>query len=219
MDINSKDGEPPLRKRRPCWRDSDAVSPVVGVMLMLVVTIIIAAVVSGFAGGIGSNSGSSTVASLAVTLFAGPEKNITIEHLGGDSLKTEELKIISTYTVPKKWGTTNLAQSGRVIKHTIDGSMAPIPENGLDTESAGYPFTPQITNDDSIVSTRTADRTFGTATLVPGGRLVFDRDYFLGFNTGQRTTYGFNEGVSVNVMIIHSGSQKVLYDRDVIVSW
>jgi flagellin-like protein len=34
-----------------------AVSPVVGVMLMLVVTIIIAAVVSGFAGGlIGSNN-------------------------------------------------------------------------------------------------------------------------------------------------------------------
>jgi FlaG/FlaF family flagellin (archaellin) len=30
----------------------DAVSPVVGVMLMLVVTIIIAAVVSGFAGGL-----------------------------------------------------------------------------------------------------------------------------------------------------------------------
>lgn len=33
-------------------RKEDAVSPVVGVMLMLVVTIIIAAVVSGFAGGL-----------------------------------------------------------------------------------------------------------------------------------------------------------------------
>jgi FlaG/FlaF family flagellin (archaellin) len=40
-----------LRKRR-----DDAVSPVVGVMLMLVVTIIIAAVVSGFAGGLAGSS-------------------------------------------------------------------------------------------------------------------------------------------------------------------
>ncbi len=37
-------------------RREDAVSPVVGVMLMLVVTIIIAAVVSGFAGGLASGT-------------------------------------------------------------------------------------------------------------------------------------------------------------------
>jgi len=40
-------------------RTDDAVSPVIGVMLMLVVTVIIAAVVSGFAGdmGLGKKAG------------------------------------------------------------------------------------------------------------------------------------------------------------------
>jgi len=44
-----------------------AVSPVVGVMLMLVVTIIIAAVVSGFAGGLAGESRKAPQASLGVT--------------------------------------------------------------------------------------------------------------------------------------------------------
>jgi len=210
----------PGRKRPWFGPRDDAVSPIVGVMLMLVVTIIIAAIVSSFAGGLGDSSTQAPVATLAVKMFAGPnDRNVTIEHLGGDALATKDLQIISSYTVPTKWGSTTLKNSGRVIKHTIDGSLAPIKENGIDNTSAGYPFTPQVTNDDSIVSTRTAEQTFGTATLVPGGRLTFDRNTFLGFETGERTTYGFGEGVTVNVMIVHTGSGKVLYDTDVVVPW
>jgi len=41
---------------RPERLSDDAVSPVIGVMLMLVVTIIIAAIVSSFAGGLGSST-------------------------------------------------------------------------------------------------------------------------------------------------------------------
>lgn len=44
--------------------DEDAVSPVVGVMLMLVVTIIIAAVVSAFAGGVGGDRSKTPQATL-----------------------------------------------------------------------------------------------------------------------------------------------------------
>jgi len=217
------------KKPRLTGRD-DAVSPVVGVMLMLVVTIIIAAIVSSFAGGLGSTSGTAPTATLAVKMSAGPnDTNVTIEHLGGDPLATKDLKIVSTYTVPEMWGsTTPTSKAGWVIKHTIDGSLAPIPDNALDLSATGYPFTPQVTNDNSIVSTRTTDQTFGTAILVPGGRLTFDssnplgisgRDNFLGFETGKRTTYGFGEGVHVNVMIVHTASGKIIYDRDVIVPW
>ncbi|WP_281767467.1 type IV pilin N-terminal domain-containing protein [Methanoculleus bourgensis] len=207
------------REPRPDRRD-DAVSPVVGVMLMLVVTIIIAAIVSSFAGGLGSSSGKAPVATLGIEMSAGPnDRNVTIEHLGGDPLATKDLKIVSSYTVPEMWGSSPLEKSGRVIKHTIDGSLAPVKENAIDTEAPGYPFTPQVTNDDSIVSTRTADKTFGTAILVPGGRLTFDRDTFLGFETDERTTYGFGEGATVNVMIVHTGSGKVIYDKAVVVPW
>ena len=46
-----------------------AVSPVVGVMLMLVVTIIIAAVVSAYAGGMNSDKGKTPVATIVATEF------------------------------------------------------------------------------------------------------------------------------------------------------
>jgi FlaG/FlaF family flagellin (archaellin) len=219
-----------VRKKRVRPGRDDAVSPVVGVMLMLVVTIIIAALVSSFAGGLGSTSGTAPTATLAVKMSAGPnDTNVTIEHLGGDPLATKDLQIISTYTVPDMWGGNKpTSKAGQVIKHTIDGSLAPSPDNALDLSAAGYPFTPQVTNDDSVVSTRTADQTFGTAILVPGGRLTFGsdnplgisgRDNFLGFETGKRTTYGFGEGVTTHVMIVHTASGKVIYDKDVIVPW
>ena len=168
-------------------------------------------------------------------LHRGPERDIlarirnddrAVEHLGGDPLATKDLQIISTYTVPSRWdqgqGANTLTNAGRVIKHTIDGSLAPIPENALDWSAD--PFTPQVTNDDSIVSERTADQTFGTAVLVPGGRLTFERDKFLGFKTGKRGTdgksgFGFGEGVITHVMIVHTASGKVLYDKDVVVPW
>jgi FlaG/FlaF family flagellin (archaellin) len=223
MIVQFRKSTPPLRGRKKLYLDErdDAVSPVVGVMLMLVVTIIIAAIVSSFAGGLGSTSENAPVATLAIKMFAGPnEKNVTIEHLGGDPLATKDLKIVSSFTVPKTFGSYELKKnSGRLIKHTIDGALAPVKENAIDTSAPDYPFTPQVTNDDSIVSTRTAEKTFGTATLVPGGRLTFDRDNFLGFETGNGCMYGFGEGVTVNVMIVHTGSGKVLFDKDVIVPW
>jgi archaeal type IV pilus assembly protein PilA len=68
---------------------NEAVSPVVGVMLMLVVTIIIAAVVSGFAGSLTQ----STSATPQVTLDATYSQSggMSITHAGGDSLALSEI--------------------------------------------------------------------------------------------------------------------------------
>jgi FlaG/FlaF family flagellin (archaellin) len=68
-----------------------AVSPVVGVMLMLVVTIIIAAVVSGFAGGLVKTQTKTPQATISATysLMTG----LTITHAGGDTLSTSNLLI------------------------------------------------------------------------------------------------------------------------------
>jgi archaeal type IV pilus assembly protein PilA len=66
-----------------------AVSPVVGVMLMLVVTIIIAAVVSAFAGGTVSSQSKTPQATIKgmFSLATGME----ITHMGGDALATNDL--------------------------------------------------------------------------------------------------------------------------------
>mgnify|MGYP001347233512 CR=1 FL=1 len=54
---------------------NDAVSPVIGVLLMLVVTIIIAAIVSAFAGGLSSDESKAPQASL--------EARVLIENITG----------------------------------------------------------------------------------------------------------------------------------------
>lgn len=66
-----------------------AVSPVIGVMLMLVVVIIIAAIVSAFAGGITSGQSKAPQAQIRGTFSISDGMSIT--HAGGDSLPTKEL--------------------------------------------------------------------------------------------------------------------------------
>ena len=92
----------------------DAVSPVVGVMLMLVVTIIIAAVVAAFAGGIATETKATPNAIIAVdehvlTKYGGSYDdefgnpvyytsydltNMTLSNRGGETLSTNELSLV-----------------------------------------------------------------------------------------------------------------------------
>ncbi|SCL74258.1 hypothetical protein L21_0126 [Methanoculleus chikugoensis] len=73
-------------------KNDDAVSPVVGVMLMLVVTIIIAAIVSGFAGGLAS--GTSKPVQATIKADYSQNNGMTITHTGGDTINTLQTKII-----------------------------------------------------------------------------------------------------------------------------
>ena len=80
-----------------------AVSPVVGVLLMLVITIIIAAVVSGFAGGLIENKAKTPQASLDITINGAKMgtndgMNITIRHLSGDPINTLQTELITSWT-------------------------------------------------------------------------------------------------------------------------
>jgi len=64
----------------------EAVSPVVGVMLMLVVTIIIAAIVSGFAGGV--ISGGDKAPNAVIKAGYSQSKGFWMENTGPDDLST-----------------------------------------------------------------------------------------------------------------------------------
>ena len=70
----------------------DAVSPVVGVMLMLVVTIIIAATVAVFATGIGSDMDTMPVAQVSATYSQ--NGTLAITHVGGDVIDFSEIEVI-----------------------------------------------------------------------------------------------------------------------------
>lgn len=71
-------------------RKEDAVSPVVGVMLMLVVTIIIAAVVSAFAGGMASSQ--KATPNMAVEGTYSQTEGMTIAHIRGDPVALSEVQ-------------------------------------------------------------------------------------------------------------------------------
>lgn len=81
-----------------------AVSPVVGIMLMLVVTIIIAAVVSGFAGSLTSNEQKAPQAAIETTisntgLYMGSQFLMEVKGVS-DPINTKDLKLVT------KWATT-----------------------------------------------------------------------------------------------------------------
>lgn len=76
-----------------------AVSPVIGVMLMLVVTIIIAAVVSAFAGSLAGGTNNAPQMAISGKLIDGDKLILT--HKGGDALVWENIEIRSF--IPSGW--------------------------------------------------------------------------------------------------------------------
>ena len=214
----------------------DAVSPVIGVMLMLVVTIIIAALVSSFAGGVVTSQERVPVATLDVTLSAAdvPKANqdfyVQIKNLGGETLKLGELRISTTYTVPDKYNGQDVANAGKVIRHTIDGSLDAVSSNYLDKSVDGYPFVPQtntLSKSEFTLNDLNAGFTFGKKAtayfadylLSTGNILKVSKESFLGFPIDERNLYGFAEGSVVHVTISHIPSNKIIFDQDVVATW
>jgi flagellin-like protein len=77
---------------RKSWKNDRAVSPVVGVMLMLVVTIIIAAVVSAFAGG--TVGGTKKAPQATISADFSQSSGMNIYHNGGDPLNVQEITLV-----------------------------------------------------------------------------------------------------------------------------
>ena len=73
-------------------KKEDAVSPVIGVMLMLVVTIVIAAVVAAFAGGIATDTEPTPSVVLTADVYKSSNK-VTIQSLSGDRLEIAKLDV------------------------------------------------------------------------------------------------------------------------------
>ncbi|MFA5330872.1 MAG: type IV pilin N-terminal domain-containing protein [Methanoregula sp.] len=71
--------------------NNSAVSPVVGVMLMLVVTIIIAAVVSAFSGGIAA--GTDQAPNVQITAHYSQSQGMWIENEGPDDISTMDTNV------------------------------------------------------------------------------------------------------------------------------
>lgn len=100
----------------------DAVSPVIGVMLMITVTIIVAAVVAAFVGGASTQFEKTPQTSMRVYCDWSEDDlsdfNIIFEHLSGDPLRTQDLRIVT-------W----IKDGNKVIKNETSGRS---PLDGVD---------------------------------------------------------------------------------------
>ena len=74
---------------------NDAVSPVIGIMLMLVVTIIIAAVVSAFGSGMVDSQSKASQAKVSATFSV--SEGMTITHDGGDAIPLDNIVFITQH--------------------------------------------------------------------------------------------------------------------------
>ncbi|WP_235809590.1 type IV pilin N-terminal domain-containing protein [Methanofollis ethanolicus] len=160
-------------KEKQSSLNSEAVSPVIGVMLMLVVTIIVAAAVSAFAGGFADDQKETPVAQIDVQLKTeGSYPKLVFTHLGGDALDTGDLKIITYFHGYGKCGAHELSKEVLPVrKHTTDGSLDPmVPANNYDAadynagtgsfiSNNGYPCT---------VSNGKPVKYWGNSTMMPG---------------------------------------------------
>ena len=84
-----------MKANRNFSKDEEAVSPVIGVILMVAITVILAAVIAAFVFNMGGNLSTAppTVSIIATNNAADSDKDIKIVHSGGDLLKGTEWKI------------------------------------------------------------------------------------------------------------------------------
>ena len=91
-----------MKANRKLMLSENAVSPVIGVMLMIVVTVILAAAVSSFSGSLKTkDKPTSAVFDVKCSLTDGM---IVIKHAGGDVIYKEDVRILIAHGIPKMSG-------------------------------------------------------------------------------------------------------------------
>jgi len=220
-------------------RKESAVSPVVGVLLMLVVTIIIAAIVSGFAGGLaGSEEKAPNFVmdtkikntGYALTSY------ILFDVKGGDHLDTADLRLTTAWTAKDGTSGGNVTQKGLIVLKTN------VKEHSFHSPlgfGKGVNVTAQKTS-----GSYTPEQHFGNYTLV-GGTTMKNSPYY---KAGSAAPYNPEEGYgypdqwiysesvcdgmcailgedwnalrpgdTVNVKLTHMPSGKIVYNSNVVV--
>ena len=224
-------------------KSDDAVSPVIGVMLMLVVTVVIAAAVTIFATGVVGETEPAPVSVLDVEIFSnvfaldhglsGP--NFWITNLSGDAVDTKDIEIRLSWT---HYGCSHYST------YSAEKFSSQYP-NGLESNSAtgvgmarDQPMYVKMVGGDGPFG---LDHYFGDVILTPGLKLTASADCIdygspspirytkspfmdIVFDNGNiHTDSGdgimehLKAGTAVDVMIVHLPSNKAIYDNTVVV--
>lgn len=204
-------------KERHFGQQDAAVSPVIGVMLMLVVTIIIAALVTTFSSGfVGSTTAApNTYLDVQIHALSGDTKDqyiMTIEHLGGEPINTAELKITTYYSNDNFTGTA--VQSTRTAKTITPGDAYTNIGNTENPINVRVPYLADI----GVGSPGDAAVNFGAFELLSGSMMTTGTtdgtEAVLGFDPDDAKN-GFKIGSKVDVNIVHTPSGTSLFHKEV----
>jgi flagellin-like protein len=122
-------------------QDDDAVSPVIGVILMVAITVILAAVIGTFVLGLGDQvSNTSPSASFSFD-YDSTTEDLTITHDGGDSLEGANLNVKTTGTLSGGFANTEVTAGDSITVQTVkSGDTVRVvwtSPNGGDTATLG----------------------------------------------------------------------------------
>jgi len=154
------------------FTEEDAVSPVIGVILMVAITVILAAVIGTFVLGLGENVQSAPQATLQLQEDTSTDNAFDIRHGGGDQINYNEFEVVIE-------GIGGTDSSDGTYTYTADslGTEAEYASDGDDTLTVGA--TDQIT----LGGTSDEGTTEVTVTLVhtPSDNIVLEQDIEITF--------------------------------------
>ena len=223
-------------------KSDDAISPVIGVMLMLVITVVIAAVITVFATGTVADTEIAPTAVLDVEIYGynpalfdngvevvgAPDFHIT--HIAGDAVDTKDIEIRLSW---ENNGKTYFSKYSADSFAANPGSVNP----GMGNREQPMYVKTKVTGDmRTDYGSSNLDYYFGDVVLKSGMKLTATADFVSGtstrnkcmdviFNNGETdrldSTYGIikdmPEGTAVEVMILHIPSNKAIFDKVVYV--
>ncbi|HJJ68209.1 MAG TPA: type IV pilin N-terminal domain-containing protein [Methanocorpusculum sp.] len=162
-------------------KSDDAISPVIGVMLMLVVTVVIAAAVTIFATGVVGETEAAPVATLDVEILSstasliglkGPELFIT--HLSGEPVDTDDIELRFSWTHDGCSHYSTFSAKGFKEKEEY--------KNGLNTRKQPLyvKSTMPVQKENPEYGSTGLDHYFGDVILTPGMKLTATSDFLDG---------------------------------------
>lgn len=174
-------------------KSDDAVSPVIGVMLMLVITIVIAGVIAAFGTGMVGNTETAPTAVFDVHIYSdiqvlddssmdyklttGPD--FQIKHVSGDSIDTGDLEIRLTWEDPQGKMRNSIYSADKFAAANPNGMVVTV-EGGPITRT--QPMYLKAPGGEALNAAGGAGETFffthyfGTVTLEPGQKVTASAD-------------------------------------------
>lgn len=124
-----------MKSNRKFSKDEEAVSPVIGVILMVAITVILAAVIAAFVFGMGGNLSTAppSVSLTASSNSATTGSDVVIKHIGGEALMGSDWKFsVVSEGKPPLYVTTHSTEDFEVGKQLI------ITHTTTETSSTGW---------------------------------------------------------------------------------